>query len=95
VIMDWDMPMTGNEYSSEPLTVEGYRRILQSPAQVYTAIRIGSIAKPTIEQIFDLYPEHFSKLIRAATKQNVSIDEILDWAADYISWSESEGFTER
>ena len=93
--MDRDTSTTENEHSSEPLTVEGYRRTLQSPAQVYTAIRNGSIAKPTIEQIFDLYPEHFSRLIRAATKQNVSRDEILDWAADYIRWSESEGFTER
>jgi hypothetical protein len=93
--MDTDTPITGNKYSSEPLTVEGYRRTLQSPAQVYTAIRNGSIAKPTIEQIFDLYPEYFSRLIRIATKQNVPKNDLIDWAADYISWSESEGFTER
>lgn len=93
--MDWDMPMTGLEFSSEPLTVETYRRTLQSPGAVYRALQMGSIAKPTIEHIFHLYPEHFGKLLRFAERQGIQEHELMDWITDYITWSEAEDFIER
>ena len=93
--MDWDIPMTGNEFSSEPLTVEGYRRTLQTPGAVYRAMQIGSIAKPAIADILKLYPEHFEKLLRFADRQGIPHEELLDWVSDYISWSEAEDFIER
>lgn len=93
--MDWDMPMTGNEFSCEPLTAESYRRSLQTPGAVYRAIQIGSIARPSIEEIFKLYPEHFDKLLGFARRQGIAQAELLDWITDYITWSEAEDFIER
>jgi len=89
--MDWDMPVSG-EYSSEPLTVEGYRLTLQNPSTVTTLMQMGSIAKPDIADIIKLYPEHFSKLTRFALRQGIPLDKLLDWISDYIGWSESEDF---
>ncbi len=94
--MDWDMVMSGTEeYASEPLTVEGYRRTLQSPGIVYRAMQMGSIARPDIVDIMKLYPEHFGKLVRFAERQGIALEELMDWITDYISWSEAEDFVDR
>jgi hypothetical protein len=93
--MDWDMPMSGQELSSEPLTVAGYKRTLQSPSTVYCAMQIGSIAKPKIEDIFKLDPEHFGRLLIFADKMSIPHSQLLEWTTDYIVWSESEDFIER
>lgn len=94
--MDWDIVMSGTEeYSCEPLTVEGYRLTLQNPGTVYRAMQMGSIAKPDIVSIIKLYPEHFGKLTRFAERQGIPLEELMDWITDYISWSEAEDFVER
>ena len=94
--MDWDRVMSGTEeYSCEPLTVEGYKRTLQNPGTVYRAMQLGSIAKLDIVDVIKLYPEHFSKLTRFADRQGIPLEELFDWITDYISWSESEDFIDR
>lgn len=93
--MDWDFPMTGSEFSYEPITADSYRLSLQTPGAVYRAIQIGSIAKPEIEDIFKLYPNHFDKLLRFADRQGIARAELLDWLTDYVIWSEAEDFIER
>lgn len=93
--MDWDLPMTNDYFLSEPLTVPDYRRTLQSPSHVYRALQIGSIAKPKIEDIFKLYPEHFGRLLVFADKMNIPHSQLLEWITDYIVWAESEDFIER
>ena len=94
--MDWDMIMNGTEdFSCEPLTVEGYKRTLQNPGTVYRAMQIGSIAKPDIVDIIKLYPEHFKRLAQFATRQGIPLEELFDWVTDYISWAEAEDLGER
>ncbi len=94
--MDWDRVMGGEEeFSCEPLTAESYRRTLQNPETVYRAMQSGSIAKPDIVDIIKLYPEHFGRLVRFATRQGISLEELFDWVTDYISWAEAEDLGER
>lgn len=95
--MDWDMPMTMAEkgYSYEPLTAESYIRSLQTPGAVYRALQMGSIAKPRIEDVFKLYPQHFSRLLSFADKMGIEHSDLLNWLTDYVVWAESEDFIER